>query len=210
MFSDKSIPQNPKLVSLVKIIKLLKGKESIKFDFGSDLGFNQSGKKILGRYIPSERLIAIDHSLYVDTKRWNFTFAHELGHFVFHRNLKLNKGILSDDIEQSFEIFDKNSRTPLEWLEWQANSFASALLMPLKTVTVALKEFQSEQGIKRNLGKIVLNETQYSMKDFNKTISHLSNVYEVSKTVTKIRLNRLGLIDDTRNKTKRDSVRNLS
>lgn len=53
--------------------------------------------------------------------RANFTIAHEIGHFILHRVLNLI----------SFSrVANTNQKKPYEDPEWQANTFASELLMP--------------------------------------------------------------------------------
>jgi Zn-dependent peptidase ImmA (M78 family) len=56
--------------------------------------------------------------------RKRFTIAHELGHFIFHRNQ-----YLSDS--KPDQIFFRDENTNL--VEWQANEFAAKLLMPKDT-----------------------------------------------------------------------------
>ena len=83
---------------------------------------NSDGKIIMGK---SKTLIKINSNIpYASKKR--FTIAHEIGHFLMHKNI---------------EIHNENSNT-LNWFnnteqqlkkgiqEWEANDFASELLMP--------------------------------------------------------------------------------
>ena len=75
--------------------------------------------------------------------RQRYTIAHELGHFCLHRHLKT---IFED------KIFFRGGESSNK-VEWQANEFASAILMPeqtfrekvrsgMKTVDKLAKEFQ--------------------------------------------------------------------
>jgi len=83
---------------------------------------NSDGKIIIGK---TKTLIKINSNIpYASKKR--FTIAHEIGHFLMHKNI---------------EIHNENSNT-LNWFnnteqqltkgvqEWEANNFASELLMP--------------------------------------------------------------------------------
>lgn len=65
-----------------------------------------------------------DHSL----TRQRFTVAHEIGHFIFHRD-RLNAGV-SDTL--AFRADDVQLPNPLigREQEWQANNFAANLLVP--------------------------------------------------------------------------------
>ena len=62
-------------------------------------------------------------------RRQRFTIAHELGHFVLHKD----KSITSKDI-----IFFRDENTNIE--EQEANNFASELLMPERKIREYIKE----------------------------------------------------------------------
>ena len=68
--------------------------------------------------------------------RYRFTMAHELGHFLMHAPLFKEKGVFS--IEESNETLNKGKT---DRLEYQANRFASYLLMPEKLVRFLYGEF---------------------------------------------------------------------
>lgn len=56
--------------------------------------------------------------------RKNFTIAHELGHLFLHMGYMINEELWNTNCNQSF-----NRKGDSE-IEWQANEFAGALLMP--------------------------------------------------------------------------------
>lgn len=71
--------------------------------------------------------------------RQRFTIAHELGHFMYHRNL------IGDGVADSpaYRALDESvyEMTPLERVhEIQANRFAANLLMPMKLVSQAERD----------------------------------------------------------------------
>ena len=66
---------------------------------------------------------------YENKRRQRFTIAHELGHFIFHKN---NKSLEKDLIFFRDETNNKEER--------EANDFASELLMPEKMVKAYIKE----------------------------------------------------------------------
>lgn len=72
-----------------------------------------------------------------NSRRQRFTVAHELGHYIMHRNKS-----------ESFtdEIFFRTEKKDV--IEYRANAFASQLLMPEKRVRKAISEGE------RNLGKL--------------------------------------------------------
>jgi Zn-dependent peptidase ImmA (M78 family) len=120
----------------------------------------------LGECIFSPQLaIRIDPSLLAleESPRFRFTLAHELGHMSLHRNLPLDfqsldasqKAII--DSEHDVAPEPRELKTPRDWLEWQANSYAAALLMPQPTVGDEIARVQAALGIARNLGRIRLD-----------------------------------------------------
>lgn len=99
--------------------------------------------------------------------RRRFTMAHELGHFLYHRDL-IGSGVDDDRAYRSTDrgtFFNKNI-TPAH--EAQANRFAANLLMPAELVTEYFRE--------------------------NNDVSALATKFQVSKEVMRIRLEGLGLL----------------
>lgn len=91
--------------------------------FGLEVGdFHQMGNNH-GLTIPAENIIRLREDVYdgmVDGKgRDRFTAAHELGHYLMHR-----------DIPIQFHRAENGQLKPFRDSEWQANRFAGGLLMP--------------------------------------------------------------------------------
>jgi len=100
-------------------------------------------------------------------QRKRFTAAHELGHFLLHRDL-LKKHRHLDRLFD--EAANRDPERPLEYHhEMQANGFAARLLMPRLTIERAI-----EQGIN--------------------TVPDLAKRFDVSRLAMKNRLNALGLL----------------
>lgn len=98
-------------------------------------------------------------------QRKRFTAAHELGHFLYHRDL-LEKHKHLDRLFD--EAANRNPERPLEyWHEVQANQFAARLLMPKLTI-----ENEIAAGVN--------------------TIQDLALKFDVSRLAMKHRLNALG------------------
>jgi hypothetical protein len=109
-----------------------------------------NGKAVAARIYPLTRLIEI--SKYIQKKKDNdigfeqSTLAHEIGHWVLHVNQDEADGLVqqlelplfceaSEDVflcrNVSEMLVDKVSpKTQADWIEWQAQYFASCLLMP--------------------------------------------------------------------------------
>lgn len=117
-----------------------------------------------------------------------FVAAHELGHLVLHRKYFENNQTPYDysDMEDGFP---QNSR-----LEWQANRFASELLLPRKMVEVVVNSESFRLGITRNFGKIYVDGQACNYDILNSVCTAVANVFMVSKTVAQIRLKELDLI----------------
>lgn len=113
-----------------------------------------------GLTIPSENVIRLRSDvydgLYEGKGRDRFTAAHELGHYIMHRH-----------VEIVFHRAEHGALKPFRDSEWQANTFAGALLMPeqqMKTcrsldevcrrfgVTAAAAAVQNKQLSKRGMG----------------------------------------------------------
>lgn len=84
-------------------------------------------------------------------------------------------------------------KNPKHWIEWQANYFASCLLMPEFLILKHLIKYQVEQGI-RNKGQIFVDNQEVNNLLFRKTISYLSLKLKVAKINIIYRLQDLGII----------------
>lgn len=119
---------------IYEVIKGFADQYGVKFGFDEDLGISKRKKKILGRFDFSPRTIFVDKRLPYDSPRFRWTLCHEIGHLVLHRKIDLKyvsrqKPQFIDTREQ-LRFIRTTKRSELEWIEWQANQFASALLLP--------------------------------------------------------------------------------
>lgn len=80
-----------------------------------------------GRIIHGSKksMIVINDSVTFQTRR-NFTIAHELGHYLLHKN----NGIQHFDNMNTMSWFDKENQNIIAKQEFEANTFASELLLP--------------------------------------------------------------------------------
>ena len=134
-----------------------------------------------------------------DEHKFNFTLAHELGHLSLHRHLIFDRNgePARAPVETVKEIFNErgNLNTEEEWVEWQANAYATSLLMPASMIKKAVVKQQQELGI-RNRGKIFIDNQACNQKDYFDILSRLSDFFKVSRTAVDYRLRKLELIDD--------------
>jgi hypothetical protein len=98
---------------------------------------------ILGAIFVEERLVLIDRHLYpkdsLYTGRYRFSIAHEIGHWQLHR-LYVAKDPHQLDAPSEPTVISRSSEKT-ERIEWQANYFASCLLMPRRRVLEEWDDF---------------------------------------------------------------------
>jgi Zn-dependent peptidase ImmA (M78 family) len=105
--------------------------------------------------------------------RQNFTIAHELGHYFLHQDvLKSAKVIVDDDnyVENKRVLYSTEDIKNRDQIEFEANFFAAALLMPKNLVSDAWNRIAD--------------------------IKECADIFGVSQLAMTIRLTRLGFLND--------------
>ncbi len=125
--SQRGAPVAPP-IPVEAIIELGLGLQLCFDDLRAQLGIGD----VLGATYVYLKRISIDKSLTDDEARLSFTCAHEIGHWILHRDLVQ----LAARSRTGKAIFCR-TRDAARPLEWQSNYFASCLLMPGKDVTRA-------------------------------------------------------------------------
>ncbi len=190
--------QTASATPIAEIAKYLRDHHQLNLAIGVDLG-HRGVRKIRGSYDLASRTIAIDSSLEPGGPRFNFTLAHEIGHFVMHRHLldRMREWVRSDRIEdgdRELLLNQLETDNPISWIERQANRFASALLLPRVTLPGFIVAKQKERGIVRNIGRIYLDRQSGNYADFKKILEDVTFTYQVSRAVTRIRLRELNIL----------------
>jgi Zn-dependent peptidase ImmA (M78 family) len=202
-FFDPLVLQRPCATPLMVFLEETSRRFKVAIDFTRDLGESTQGHKIWGMFCFQPRRILVDRLLIGDA-RFSFILGHEFGHLVLHRDLIVKKKGYSDvdisDTAHDFVTGKKVLLTPRDWLEWQANRFAGAILMPRATVLDALLSVQRSLGVNHNVGRVFVERKPYSVVDFNRTVVELQSIYQVSRRNVEYRLDQLGLLIDQRNK----------
>lgn len=103
-------------------------------------------------------------------KRLRFSLAHEVGHFILHRNLLRFWNI--DSIARSYNFFNNFSDEEYSLIEKQADLFASNLLVPEK---LFFKEYSK-----------LKKEFLLAKQGF--FITELAKIFDVNEIVIKIKL----------------------
>ncbi|SHN20854.1 Restriction endonuclease [Pseudomonas asturiensis] len=123
-----------------------------------------------------------------------FTLAHELGHYYLdHGRYIARESLRSGDIDQLERIAVPKSE--LERLEWQANTFASYLLMPERHFLEAFSLLVEHHDIRnRGHGALFLDDQRDNIRNYHLVLDALSRYFAVSKSAAAIRLRGLGVL----------------
>ena len=92
-------------------------------------------------------------------------------------------------------------------MEWQANYFASSILLPRSMLLYKLIEVRKDLGLAWR-GTVYVDDQRCTGDDYRQTLIVLAEYFQVSKSVIEIRLHELSLITD--NRTKKYGVRSIS
>lgn len=179
------------LVPLDIICTMLKKDNGLEFDLNCCLEENT-----LGTINFSPLRICIDPQKAKTNSRARFTLAHELGHYFLghHKYMGAEKCSPADiDIEQPRNICINDIRR----MEWQANHFASCLLLPRQEIEkLFVAAATKENMLCKWQGTIYLDSQDCNITEFYKIIQPILNTFQVSKTVIKIRLKKIGYINE--------------
>ena len=136
---------------------------------------------ILGACDMNNNQILIHPSLH-GTNRHLFVLCHEFGHFILHQKLTMDQMTydLFEDTEYNFKTGKHDLLNPKHWIEWQANYFASCLILNKVSLYAQIFKCQNRLGISK--GPIILNDSYQSRKMFNQILYWLSNHFNTSKT----------------------------
>lgn len=155
---------------------------------------------VLGATFIEKRMICVDASL-VEHKskgRMFFTMAHETGHWVLHRRYILR----SETGETAHFCRVQDAKKPVEW---QADYFASCLLMPEKLVSNAFQKVFGRRSLTLHnvqaayCGPLCFDPCIGTWPRIAAAVMKAGGFSNVSKQAMIIRLQDLGLI---RNQTK--------
>lgn len=157
----------------------------------------ENGSPILGSANFDRRLIIINH--HDNPLRERFTLGHEIGHFY----LKHNRYLRSETIAKQDLFIDRESEKSHDYqrLEFQANSFASNLILPNHIFYCALHAARGRLDIRdRGHGYVFVDDQPCNYLAYHKLQTELSEYFEVSKQAIEIKLKKLGLLTDHRRK----------
>lgn len=180
----------------------------IERGLGLRLGFTDLRKKlklddVLGATYVKEAMICVDRSLAesLNEGRLCFTFAHEAGHWVLHRAL-VDQACRTGGGGGFIFCRVQDAKKPIEW---QADYFASSMLMPEETVKDAFcKIFGSNPLVLYNVksaysGPVCFDPCVETWPKIAGVVKEAGGFSNVSNQAMIIRLQDLGLL---RNETR--------
>lgn len=180
-------------VSVETISEWLKNEHNltvIQKSFGSD---------ILGKINFKSLRIYLNSNEANKPERVKFTFGHEVGHFLLGHGKYMSSESCSEsnlDIEEPPKIAIKD----IMKMEFQANYFASSLLLPkeqfLQSFLAIVEEYKLSN---KGHGLIFLDSQPCNLDTYYKVTTRLMNEFLVSRTVIKIRLKYLGILTESKN-----------
>ena len=204
----KSKMKRNREVLLEPICGYLSEFNDIEFIYDENLGENVHGNEVLGKISLDTKKVFISSSLKRNSPRWRFTLAHELGHFLLHRKLFISDpstNVMDSKKSISWEKIDKTS---ISRLEWQANSFASALLLPKITLIPLIATLLEDYGIRNsNHGTIYLDNQKDNILAYRYISSKIKEEYNVSYQMITYRLVQLNILN---NQSGQKNIRELS
>lgn len=150
---------------------------------------------LLGSCDIKKNVIGISKSI-KGTNRELFILGHELGHFLLHQKLSIGQAIYDtfEDSKYNFRTGKHDLKNPRHWIEWQANYFASSLVLPQAPFLARL--WKCQDSLNRSRGMIYLDDQYENVKDFIELIKNLSYLFNVTKTSVIYKLKEMDLIND--------------
>lgn len=146
----------------------------------------------LGRYFFKDNRIELSDQLIENQPRTRFTIAHEIGHSALHRDIL--EGIVYSTTEtDDFDVAYECGELFIPRMEYQANVFASYLLMQEYQFDKKVKELFKKYDIRR--GRLYLDNQFCNRKDCKAIIGNLALHFGVSQQAVKFRLISENLIE---------------
>lgn len=192
-------------------------KKQVRFDWlsnnGSILGLSvfTNGTR-LPFYIPEEndldwRIVdentilldrTLEQSMSVSIHRPRFVLMHECAHQILHANYYKSQALKSKPMAAAYSIQKssepasrinnaKESWEDLDWIEWQANYLAAALLMPKFMIDYVHQESMALISYK---DKVRLHYSEYLA--YQSLILETARYFRVSPIVARLRLESIG------------------
>ena len=139
--------------------------DALSEELGIEVNYEDFGDEISGELVRKNGSFEINVNMRHARSRQRFTIAHELGHFLYHRNL-IGEGVNDNKAYRTSSHAEYYNSSIKPYHETEANKFAASLLMPENLV---IKMWNENNGIDK-----------------------MAENFQVSKDAMTIRLNSLG------------------
>lgn len=166
---------------------------------GIEVKLIEMGEEIYGEYSCAEKIIYLNNYYHCPTcsHRERFTLAHEFGHHFLHRVILEQYNFKAIDDQESLNVIGARN-DHLRYFEYQANKFASFLLMPEKLFVGCAQKVMKTMDIHKGY---VYDDYQYSHSEgyFNHNtaldfVNRIAKHFNVSKEAARYRLKGLNLL----------------
>lgn len=139
----------------------------------------------------NRKTVVLDEFLYeYEPERLLFTEGHELGHWLLHQEYYTQK----NEIAARTQTFREEKtcfqgKSPLAWTEWQADCFASCLLLPREPVREIVRNYLNEHSLQWK--QLVNFQNPMMRSHFIEVSVKLGHTMGVSRDCARIRLEKL-------------------
>lgn len=164
---------------------------------------DSNGNPILGSANFDRKSILINS--HENKQRERFTIGHEIGHFCLRHDRYLRSETI---VERDLLINSAKKKSfNYDWLEFQANAFASELLLPNNIFRIRISEFRADLDI-RDIGHgyIFVDDQPCNYEPYSQLLSKLSSYFEVSKQAVEIKLKKMRMLTDQRKRRESLSI----
>ncbi|UJA31377.1 ImmA/IrrE family metallo-endopeptidase [Clostridium sporogenes] len=128
--------------------------------------------------------------------RERFTIAHEIVHWEKHQLRFITLSYKDKRLAKACRCPKEKPykpKTPDEWVEWQADNLAAAILMPSDMFKKRIEELKKTYKAGKKINDFMWKGYSLDMvKEF--IINELASTFQVSKQAAEIRLNTLGIL----------------
>ena len=139
-----------------------------------------------------------------NTARRRYTKMHEGAHFILHQPYFANceKAAATTKCKypcnfvacRKIGLFNEKLKTDSDWIEYQADALAAALLMPQNVFQSYVRDVLRKNGIRSNY---LQTNPQINDRKAHSVIYDVAETFAVSYQATKIRMTHLGLLKES-------------
>lgn len=155
---------------------------------------------VLGKISFADNTITLYVSENQYKPRLRFTLAHELGHYLLgHDKFMFGETFSQDELYGYGDDRVWLLNEDICRLEWQANFFASSLLLPeAQLLNVLFTSVSELKLLDRGHGILYVDDQPVNLHSYYEITSSIMSTFNVSRSVAKMRLIQLGYLKDER------------